>query len=64
MSGESAVHKGSCYCGAVQVTVEGPPAGAGLAFQPGALPINTGPPSVPSGLMLRIYKYLWLQSDP
>ncbi len=28
MSSESAVHKGSCYCGAVQVTVQGPPAAA------------------------------------
>jgi hypothetical protein len=29
MSDENAVYKGSCYCGAVTVTVKGPPAAAG-----------------------------------
>lgn len=29
MPDENAVHRGSCYCGAVTVTVKGPPAAAG-----------------------------------
>lgn len=29
MNDDNQVHKGSCYCGAVQVTVQGPPAAAG-----------------------------------
>ena len=29
MADDGVAHKGSCYCGAVQVTVQGPPAAAG-----------------------------------